>query len=76
MAANKIIRIGPVALTNTLTTNILNPQTLTGGVTTGTTNSNTYIILRHIRIVNKTASAATFRMGLAPPRPVCRLWTR
>ena len=31
MAANKNIRIGPVALTTTLTTNILNPQTLTGG---------------------------------------------
>lgn len=62
MAANKIIRIGPVALTTTLTTNILNPQTLTGGVTTGTSNSNTYIVLRHIRIVNKTSSAATFSL--------------
>lgn len=65
MAANKTIRVGPVALTNTLTTNILNPQTLTGGVSAGgTTNSNTYLILRHIRISNKTASAATFSLWI------------
>ena len=61
MAANKNIRIGPVALTTTLTTNILNPQTLTGGVSAGgTSNTQTYILIRHIRIANKTASAATF----------------
>lgn len=62
MASNKTIRVGPVALTTTLTTNILNPQTLTGGVTTGTSNTATYLILRHIRISNKTASAATFTL--------------
>lgn len=64
MASNKTIRVGPVALTNTLTTNILNPQTLTGGVTSGTSNTATYIILRHIRISNKTASAATFSLWI------------
>jgi hypothetical protein len=62
MASNKTIRIGPVALTNTLTTNVLNPQTLTGGVTTGTANTATYLILRHIRISNKTAGAVTFTL--------------
>jgi hypothetical protein len=63
VAANKIIRVGPVALTTTLTTNILNPQTLTGGVSAGgTSNTATYLILRHIRISNKTASAATFSL--------------
>ena len=62
MAANKLIRVGPVALTTTLTTNILNPQTLAGGVVTGTSNAATYLILRHIRIVNKTATAATFTL--------------
>jgi hypothetical protein len=62
MASNKTIRVGPVALTNTLTTNILNPQTLTGGVTTGTSNAATYLILRHIRISNKTAGAVTFTL--------------
>lgn len=65
MAANKTIRVGPVALTTTLTTNILNPPTLTGGVSAGgSSNVATYIILRHIRISNKTASAATFSLFL------------
>lgn len=65
MASNKTIRVGPVALTTTLTTNILNPQTLTGGVSAGgTSNTATYLILRHIRIANKTASAATFSLWI------------
>lgn len=55
MQARKF-RLGPVALTNTPTTNILSPPTTTGGVGAGT--PNTYITLKHIRIVNKTASAA------------------
>lgn len=63
MAANKIVRFGPVALTTTTTTNILNPPTLTGGVSAGgTSNTATYLVLRHIRIVNKTAAAATFSL--------------
>ena len=57
MAANKVFRFGPIALTNTLTTNLLNPPTATGGTNGGS--SAQYIILRHVRIVNKTASAAT-----------------
>jgi len=57
MASNKIFSAGPVALTNTLTTNILNPPTATGGVNGGS--SAQYIIMRHIRIVNKTAGAVT-----------------
>lgn len=57
MAANKVFRLGPVALSNTLTTNILNPPTATGGTNGGS--SAQYIILRHIRIVNKTAGAVT-----------------
>lgn len=65
MASNKMIRVGPVALTNTLTTNILNPQTLTGGVSAGgTANTATYLILRHIRIANKTGTAATFSLWI------------
>jgi hypothetical protein len=59
---NKIFRFGPIALTNTLTTNILNPATATGGTNAGS--SAQYIILRHIRIVNKTATAATFSLYL------------
>ncbi len=57
MAQNKLIVVGPVALSNTLTTNVLNPPTTTGGVGTGTPNP--YIILKHVRIVNKTAGAVT-----------------
>jgi hypothetical protein len=57
MAQNKQVRFGPVALSATLTTNILNPPTTTGGVGCGTPNP--YIIIRHIRIVNKTGAAVT-----------------
>lgn len=53
---NKALRLGPVALTTTTTTNIWNPPALTGGTPSNT--SNAYFILRHIRVVNKTASAA------------------
>ena len=59
---NRPFRLGPVALSNTLTTNILNPGTVTGGVGVGT--PNTFIILTHIRIVNKTAGAVTFSLWL------------
>lgn len=62
MAANKTFRFGPIALTTTLTTNLLNPAAATGGVNGGS--SGQYIILRHIRIVNKTGSAATFSLWL------------
>lgn len=58
MAQNKSFRFGPIALTNTLTTNLLNPATAAGGVNAGS--SSQYIILRHIRWVNKTAGAVTF----------------
>jgi hypothetical protein len=62
MASNRILRVGPVALTNTLTTNILNPAA--AGAGTGYTPTASYIVLRHIRIVNKTSSAATFSLYL------------
>lgn len=60
MAANKIFRLGPLALTTTLTTNILNPATTTGGVNGGS--SAQYVTLKHIRVVNKTTAAATFSL--------------
>lgn len=56
MASNKTIRLGPTALTTTTTTNVWNPPALTGGTPSNT--SNVYFIIRHIRVVNKTASAA------------------
>lgn len=63
MASNKLFNFGPVALTTTLTTNILNPGA--GARATppvGFVDTVQYIILRHIRIVNKTSSAATFSL--------------
>lgn len=59
---NKAFRFGPLALTNTLTTNILNPATATGGVNAGS--SSQYLILRHIRIVNKTVGAVTVSLWI------------
>ncbi len=57
---NKIFRFGPLALTNTYTTNILNPPTASGGVNGGS--SAQVIYLKHIRVINKGAVAATFRL--------------
>lgn len=57
MAANKIIRFGPVAISTTTTTNLVNPPTLTGGTGLAGTNSATYLVIRHIRVVNKTNGA-------------------
>ena len=54
---NKVFRFGPLALTTATTTNILNPPSATGGVNAGA--SPQYIILKHIRLVNKTAGAVT-----------------
>ena len=59
---NKPFRFGPLALTSTLTTNILNPNTTSGGVNSGS--SGLYIILRKIRILNKTSVAHNFSFWL------------
>jgi hypothetical protein len=54
---NKAFNFGPVALSATLTTNILNPPAASGGVGAGT--SPNYIILKHVRVVNKTAGTVS-----------------
>lgn len=59
-ASNRTFKFGPVALTNTYTTNILNPAAAGSG--TGYTPTASYIVLRHIRIVNKTGGSVTFRL--------------
>jgi hypothetical protein len=64
MAANKIIRFGPVALSATLTTNIINPNITSLAGPIGYTQTQPYLVLRHIRIVNKTAGAVTFSLWL------------
>lgn len=58
MAANKIVRFGGIALTATLTTNLMNPPTLTGG--TNVSGAACFVIIRHLRVVNRTALAQTF----------------
>lgn len=65
MAQNKPFRFGPIALTTVLTTNILNPGTTTGGVnSTASPYGNLFILLKHIRIVNKNAGAVTVSLWL------------
>lgn len=63
MASNKIQTFGPVALTTTLTTNVIAPAAA-GASAVGYTATASYIVLRHIRIVNKTGTAATFTLYL------------
>jgi len=53
-----------VALTTTLTTNILNFNITSLAGPVGITLTQPYFIMRHVRIVNKTASAATFSLYL------------
>jgi hypothetical protein len=64
MAANKIIRFGPVAMSATLTTNIINGNVTSLAGPVGFTMTQPYLVLRHIRIVNKTAGAVTFSLWL------------
>lgn len=59
---NKTFRFGPIALTNVLTANLLNPPAAAAGVNAGA--SGQYIILKHLRITNKTAAAVSFSMWL------------
>lgn len=57
MSQNKIGKFGPIALTTTLTTNLLNPDATSGGVNDPATG--TFMVLTRLTIVNKTGSAAT-----------------
>lgn len=59
---DKPFRFGPLALTATYTTNLLNPPTASGGVNAGS--SAQQILLNHIRVNNVTGSDATFRLYL------------
>lgn len=57
----KPYNLGPLALTTALTTNILNPGT--GSVTaTPSVSAAHVVILKHIRVSNKTGAAATFSL--------------
>jgi len=54
---NKPIRFGPIAVPNAIG-NLFNPPTLAGGVNVPGTA--TYVIIRHLRILNKTAGPVNF----------------
>jgi len=62
MATNKIFNFGPVAMSATLTTNILNPAVTSLAGPIGFTMTQPYLLVKHIRIVNKTAGAVTFSL--------------
>lgn len=64
MAQNKTFNFGPVALANgAYTTNILNVGAGARGTPpVGYTDTQAYIILRHLRVVNTTGGALTFRL--------------
>ena len=64
MPANKAIRFGPVAMSATLTTNIINPNVTSLAGPVGFTMTQPYLLLKHIRIVNKTSGAVTFSLWL------------
>lgn len=59
MAANKVIRVGPVAMVTGSTPNLINCNVTAVTGPTGFTMTQPYLIIRHIRLVNKTAGAIT-----------------
>ena len=59
MAANKLFRMGPVAMVTGSTPNIVNPNVTSLAGPVGFTMTQPYVIIRHIRLVNKTAGAIT-----------------
>lgn len=61
---NKIFRFGPVALTTTLTTNILNPAVTSMAGPVGIVVGQPYVILYHIRVLNKTGSPVTVSLWI------------
>lgn len=64
MASNRKFRFGPVAMSATLTTNILNCNITSLAGPVGFTATQPYLIINHIRIVNKTTGAVTFSLWL------------
>jgi hypothetical protein len=59
MAANKLIRFGPVAMVTGTTPNLVNPNVTSLAGPVGFTLTQPYVVIRHIRLVNKTAGAIT-----------------
>jgi hypothetical protein len=64
MAQNRKWRFGPVALSSTLTTNILNGNVTSLAGPVGFTLTQPYILVEHLRAVNKTASPVTVSLWI------------
>lgn len=64
MASNRIDRVGPLALTTTLTTNIFNCNVTSLAGPINFTLTQPVVYIRFVRIVNKTATPATFSFWL------------
>ena len=65
MARAKVIRVGPILLTTTLTTNLVNCHlTSLAGPVGITSVTQPMIIGGHVRIVNRTGTSATFSLWL------------
>lgn len=60
MPSNRRFNFGPLALTNTYTTNILNPGAVAAATNNGSLSQ--IIYLTKITVVNKGAAPATFRL--------------
>lgn len=59
MAANKTVRFGPIPVANTIG-NLVNSGVTSLAGPVGFTMTQPYVVIKHIRITNKTASPATF----------------
>jgi hypothetical protein len=60
---NRPWRSGPISLSSTLTTNVLNPPTLTGGVNVGGVAA-TYLIIKKTFIISKVGGDTTISFWL------------
>lgn len=56
---NKQVRFGPIAVPSSVG-NLLNPPAISGGVNPPANSTATYFLIKHIRILNKSAGAVTF----------------
>lgn len=61
---NRPLRFGPVALSSTLSTNILNPNVTSLAGPVGFTLTQPYLLITHMRVVNKTGSPVTVSLWI------------
>lgn len=61
MSANKIRRFGPIALSTTIA-DLLSPPVLDLTDSVGITETDTYILIRHLRFTNKSASPVSYTL--------------